>query len=75
MTTQNYARLGTSGELLNRVLETWRAPDDMPNLSPNMIFVPDIAAQFVACPTEVERDWTYDPAAHTYSAPPAPQEP
>ena len=68
MTTQNYARTGAD----NIVIETWRAPDDLDYLTPAMLFVPEIAAQFVPCPDEVLRDWVYDPITQTYSPPQEP---
>lgn len=68
MTMQKYARLG-KGAMSGVVIETWQAPDDNKGLNPDLIFIPWLAAEFVKCPDEVERDWTYDAASETYARP------
>ena len=64
MNTQNYAR-----SITGTVQETWKAPDDLPTLTPADIFVPALAANFKRCPDEVQPGWLYDAPSDTYSAP------
>lgn len=64
---QKYARV------INKfVTETMSIPSDA-NIED--YFVPQIAAQFIACPDEVEQTWTYEDGEWKEPAPPAPPAP